>query len=138
MFTSSRLFLERFGSFWLFLPWFLFLLFYIRNKQQLKRLGKGNVILKRMVIWMMITLITKVHVAEMFFFFLQKHELQSVKELVKQNEPDGMAHNRSSEIGFVFTHHVYRVETSWTNAITSPKYRQLVLSYFGDVYDVAF
>jgi Ras family protein T1 len=49
---------------------------------------------------------------------LQKHELESVKELVKQNEPEGIEVKGLSEIGFLFLHTMFiqkgRLETTWT------------------------
>ncbi|KAI8899737.1 P-loop containing nucleoside triphosphate hydrolase protein [Globomyces pollinis-pini] len=48
---------------------------------------------------------------------LQKHELESVKNVVKQNEPDGVMNDGLSEIGFIFLHTMFiqrgRLETTW-------------------------
>ncbi|KAJ3408620.1 ERMES complex Ca(2+)-binding regulatory GTPase gem1 [Chytridiales sp. JEL 0842] len=49
---------------------------------------------------------------------LQRQELESVKEVVRENEPDGVAENGLTEIGFLFLHTTFiqrgRLETTWT------------------------
>ncbi|KAJ3339655.1 ERMES complex Ca(2+)-binding regulatory GTPase gem1 [Kappamyces sp. JEL0680] len=49
---------------------------------------------------------------------LQKHELESVKAVVRQNEPEGVKDEGLSEIGFIFLHTLFiqrgRLETTWT------------------------
>ena len=49
---------------------------------------------------------------------LQRHELESVKAVVRQNEPDGVTEAGLSEIGFIFLHTLFiqrgRLETTWT------------------------
>ena len=49
---------------------------------------------------------------------LQKHELDAVKQIVKENEPDGATSEGLTEIGFIFLHTLFiqrgRLETTWT------------------------
>jgi Ras family protein T1 len=49
---------------------------------------------------------------------LQRQELESVKEVVRENEPDGVTDQGLTEIGFLFLHTVFiqrgRLETTWT------------------------
>ncbi|KAI8904806.1 EF hand associated-domain-containing protein [Gorgonomyces haynaldii] len=49
---------------------------------------------------------------------LQKHELESVKNVVKENEPEGVKEQGLTEIGFLFLHTLFiqrgRLETTWT------------------------
>ncbi|KAH6563885.1 hypothetical protein BASA50_001313 [Batrachochytrium salamandrivorans] len=49
---------------------------------------------------------------------LQKQELESVKAVVKESEPDGVIDQSLSEIGFLFLHTLFiqrgRLETTWT------------------------
>ncbi|KAJ3277074.1 ERMES complex Ca(2+)-binding regulatory GTPase gem1 [Terramyces sp. JEL0728] len=49
---------------------------------------------------------------------LQKHELESVKTVVMQNEPEGVTELGLSEIGFICLHTLFiqrgRLETTWT------------------------
>ncbi|KAJ3296229.1 ERMES complex Ca(2+)-binding regulatory GTPase gem1 [Borealophlyctis nickersoniae] len=49
---------------------------------------------------------------------LQRQELESVKEVVKENEPEGVRDDGVTEIGFLFLHTLFiqrgRLETTWT------------------------
>ncbi|KAJ3191215.1 ERMES complex Ca(2+)-binding regulatory GTPase gem1, partial [Irineochytrium annulatum] len=49
---------------------------------------------------------------------LQRQELESVKEVVRENEPEGVVDNGLTEIGFLFLHTLFiqrgRLETTWT------------------------
>lgn len=49
---------------------------------------------------------------------LQKHELENVKNVVKETEPDGVTEQGLTEIGFLFLHTLFiqrgRLETTWT------------------------
>ncbi|KAI9346397.1 P-loop containing nucleoside triphosphate hydrolase protein [Zopfochytrium polystomum] len=49
---------------------------------------------------------------------LQRQELESVKEVVRENEPDGVNELGLTEIGFLFLHTLFiqrgRLETTWT------------------------
>ena len=50
---------------------------------------------------------------------LQKHELESVKAVVQENEAEGVTEEGGiSEIGFIFLHTLFiqrgRLETTWT------------------------
>ena len=49
---------------------------------------------------------------------LQKHELESVKNVVLENEPEGVKSQGLTEIGFLFLHTLFiqrgRLETTWT------------------------
>jgi Ras family protein T1 len=49
---------------------------------------------------------------------LQKHELENVKNVVKESEPDGVTSKGLTELGFLFLHTLFiqrgRLETTWT------------------------
>ena len=49
---------------------------------------------------------------------LQKDELESIKQVVRQHDPEGIVNNGLGELGFIFLHTLFiqkgRLETTWT------------------------